>query len=373
MSNNSLIIAGFMSGTSMDGLDCCISKINIDSNWDFKYKIISSESFKFTHKVKNKIRRYIGAIEYAQIKEIDDFLGRVYLDLSKNFLLEHSFDAIAIHGQTIHHSDKKRSIQVGCPSYLASFFKVPVICQFRKKDILSNGNGAPLMPFLDWLLFKNGKKNIATLNIGGISNLSFIPKNSLKKEVLGFDAGPGMSLIDEYVRKIWRKDCDYNGEYSLNGKINSDLLSFLVSKSSGFIFKKPPKSTGREEFGVAFLEQILDNFKYLNQNDILRTLIKFTSLSLQLNLNNFIKEQYDIDALVVSGGGAKHPILMDDIKKDLDVPILNIINYGIESQIKESLLISVLGYAKMQNIKSNMPSVTGAIKNIVLGEIYEFK
>ena len=140
-----------------------------------------------------------------------------------------------------------------------------------------------------------------------------------------------------------------------------------------FIYKEPPKSTGREDFGKIFLNKIIKQFNYLNKNDILRTLIKFTSLSIKLNIQNFIANKYSIDCLVVSGGGAEHPILMNDIKKDLDIPTLNIIDYGIESKFKESFLMALLGYAKIKNIKSNLPSVTGSSKNSVLGEIYESK
>ena len=154
MKNNSLIIAGFMSGTSMDGLDCCIAKIDINKKWDFNYEIIATKSYDFNISVKAKIRKYLGETEISKITHLDNFIGKTFFDLTKDFLSVHKFDAISIHGQTIHHCDKVKSIQVGNPKYLASFFKVPVIYDFRQKDIDLGGNGAPLMPFLDWLLLK---------------------------------------------------------------------------------------------------------------------------------------------------------------------------------------------------------------------------
>ena len=365
-----MIVAGFMSGTSMDGLDCCIAQIDIDSQFFLKYKIIANKSFDFDDKVRSEIKSFIGQKDKNKLDEIDHFLGKKYLHLSKSFLSKYSFDAIAIHGQTVHHLDKKKSIQVGNPAYLASFFKVPVIHQFREKDVFYGGNGAPLMPFLDWLLFKGQKKNILTLNLGGIANISFIPKKSNRDDILGFDTGPGMSLIDESVDFFWGERLDRNGIYSCKGEINDYMLNYLLDKSP-FIFKVPPKSTGREEFGVKFLNKTIKHFNHLNKNDIVRTLVKFSSLSIKLNIERFINKKYSLDRLVVSGGGENHPILMGDIKKDLDIPILNILDYGIESRFKESLLMSVLGYSKIKNIKSNMPNVTGALKSISLGEIYE--
>ena len=364
-----MIVAGFMSGTSMDGLDCCIAQIDIDSNLFLKYEIIANKSFEFDDKLRSKIKSFIGETDKGRLNEIDDLLGKKYLHLSKSFLSEYSFDAIAIHGQTVHHLDKKKSIQVGSPYYLASFFKVPVIHQFRKKDIYYGGNGAPLMPFLDWLLFKKQKKNILTLNLGGIANISFIPKRANCDNIIGFDTGPGMSLIDESIDFFWQKGFDCNGIYSSKGKINDGMLNYLVDNSP-FIFKVPPKSTGREDFGLNFLNKTIKHFNHLNKNDIVRTLVKFSSLSIKLNIERFVSKKYSLDGLVVSGGGEKHPILMSDIKKDLDIPIFNILDYGVESRFKESLLMSVLGYAKIKNIKSNIPNVTGALKNVVLGEIY---
>ena len=369
MKNNSLTIAGFMSGTSMDGLDCCIAKVGISENWDFNYEIIATKSFDFNFNVRDKICKNLGETQISNIVPLDDFMGKTFLNLSKDFLLSHKFDAISIHGQTIHHRDKVKTIQVGNPCYLASFFKVPVIYNFRQKDIDAGGNGAPLMPFLDWLLFKKCDTNTVAINLGGISNISFIKKKSIKSDVLGFDTGPGMSLIDEYVFKIWSEKCDFNGKYSADSQIEESLLNHLVDNSS-FISAPPPKSTTREDFGASFIDEFLKYFNHLNENNILRTLVKFTSLSLKLNIDRFIKDKYEIDNVIITGGGANHPFLMSDIKKDLDIPQVNIIDYGIESKFKESFLMSVLGYAKIKGIESNMPSVTGSNKSIVLGEIY---
>ena len=147
--NDSLKIVGLMSGTSMDGLDCCISEISINSRSLFNYNIIGEKTFYFDHNLKNRIKKTIGETRKNKINEINQFLGLKFLDLSKDFLSQHSFDYISMHGQTIYHHDKLESIQVADPSYFASLFNVPVIYNFRQKDIELGRTGAPLMPFLD--------------------------------------------------------------------------------------------------------------------------------------------------------------------------------------------------------------------------------
>ena len=367
---DSLTIAGFMSGTSMDALDCCIAKISINLNHTFDYQILAQESFDFDCEIQSEIKKYIGETENDKINQINQYLGEKFLDLSKNFLSKHQIDYIAIHGQTIHHQNKVRSIQVGCPSYLASFFKVPVIYNFREKDISLGGTGAPLMPFLDWLIFKDKDLNTLTLNLGGIANVAFIPKQADRKDVIGFDTGPGMSLIDECVHYFWSKKCDYNGKYSIEGRINEDMLDYLTQKTP-FILSDPPKSTGREDFGKKTLLEIIKRYNDLKPVDILRTLVKFTSLSIKLNVEKFILTNHSIDQIIISGGGLDHPVLISDIKKDLDIPIINMIDYGVKSKFKEGLLMAVLGYSKINKIKSNMPSVTGASNEVILGDICE--
>ena len=366
-----LRIAGLMSGTSMDGLDCCICDISIDKNFTLSFEIINQSSFDFNPNDKEKINGLLGVKDKFKINQMNSYIGNLFLDLSQEFLSKNSFDYISMHGQTIHHEDKVDSIQLGDPFLLANQFNVPVIYNFRAKDIKENGNGAPLMPFLDWLIFKNQNLDILTLNLGGISNVSFIPRNSRKDKVIGFDVGPGMSLIDECSKKFWNDYSDYDCQYSIKGKINENILNYLMEDN--FIIKKPPKSTGREDFGKEFVERIVEKFNHINKFDIIRTLVKFTSKSIKVNLEKFILNNNNIDRLIISGGGLCHSILLSDIKKDLDIAMSDIIDYGIESKFKECLLMSVLGYAKIKNIKSNMPSVTGANKNVVLGNICEPK
>ena len=201
----------------MDGLDMCLAEISLDAHYLFDYKIINTNYEKFDNKTIHFIRKTISNNNY--LRDLNEYLGKKYLDIVKKYYSQYDIDLISMHGQTIHHIDRVKSIQAGSPEFLYAKFKVPVIYNFRYADISKGGNGAPLMPFLDWLLFKNYDTNIITLNIGGISNISYVKQNSRLNEVKGFDTGPGMSLIDEFVLLKWNNRYDKDGLLASKGKI----------------------------------------------------------------------------------------------------------------------------------------------------------
>ena len=214
-------VLGIMTGTSLDGVDCCYANIEVSKSYNFKYKIIDSFTFPFKGKVLKDIKKSIKNRNLKNNKIADKSLGKYLRDVSSKFIKNKRLDLISIHGQTIYHLDKIKSVQVGSPKYLFDHFNIPIIYNFRSKDILLGGTGAPLMPFLDWLLYKNLNQSIITLNIGGISNITYIPSNGLQNNVLGFDTGPGMCLIDNFVKKKYNENIDYNAKYSQNGKKNT--------------------------------------------------------------------------------------------------------------------------------------------------------
>ena len=209
-------------------------------------------------------------------------LGDAFASFVKKFLDNRHVDLIAFHGQTIAHQDGVSTRQIGDPKNLYNIFKVPIIYNFRQADIDSGGNGAPLMPFLDWILFKERDIPIITLNLGGVANISYIPKSGKREDVLGFDTGPGMSLIDETCRILLDMDMDHNGIISRSGSINQKLLNELMSHE--FIRKDPPKSTGRHEFGKEMVYNIIEKYPRIKTEDLLRTFSIFTAKSVAINL-----------------------------------------------------------------------------------------
>ncbi|MAJ44402.1 MAG: hypothetical protein CMF96_06635 [Candidatus Marinimicrobia bacterium] len=363
-----MTILGMMSGTSMDAIDCIISEIKISSNFNLTYNVIEQNCFPIPLLIRKKIIR---AIENPKLnfEELDNLIGKFHSNCALKLKNTHLLDSIAIHGQTIYHKERIKSLQIGNPKYLYENHKVPIIYNFRKHDILENGTGAPLMPYLDWLLLKNTNFSDFTLNIGGISNITSIPKNTNRNQVIGFDTGPGMALIDECCIHFWKVSFDKNGMYSEKGKINEKLLNHLMDHP--FINKNFPKSTGRDIFGKKMVLQIVDKYQHESPENILRTFIAFTAKSISTNLNKILNFTPLYSRLFISGGGIHHPILIDDLKKYSQIQYINNSKVlGIHTDYKEALLIAILGYSKLNQMKSNMPSVTGANCEVVLGEIY---
>jgi len=366
--SNEIRVLGLMSGTSMDGLDMCLVEINLTENYSFSYNIIKSISEPFTMHTKSIIQH---AVKGKNIENAHSYLGELFSQLCIKYFKSESIDAIAMHGQTIAHEDGVMTHQIGDPQFLADVFQIPVICNFRQADIDAGGNGAPLMPFLDWLLFNNSVYDQIILNIGGIANLTHIPLHAKKIDVLGFDTGPGMALIDELCLMMWGEPCDIDGKYSSNGKIIKTLLDELITHP--FVQKNYPKSTGRHEFGKDYVLNIVEKWESHKPEDILRTLVAFSTKSIWKNilkLRNFTPEN---SIIIVSGGGVHHPIIMEDLKKYTQLRVINSAEKGIDPNTKEALLMVVLGACRLKKITANMPSVTGAKSHVVLGDIYKGK
>ena len=362
-------VLGLMSGTSMDGLDCCLSDLKINNN-NLSYKVIKSNSFNFCSKDKSIIYNYIFNKKYTE-KYIHDYLGKLFSKYCIDFLNGQSTDLIAMHGQTVSHVDKKYSIQLGNPQIINKKLNLPILYNFREFDIKNGGNGAPLVPYLDWLLFKENTFNTLSINIGGISNLSFIKNKCKKNEIIGFDTGPGMCLVDQYVKEKWNIDIDFNGELSKKGFIDSNLLSYLLAND--FIKRKPPKSASTEMYDSIFLSKINKKFSLINKYNFLRTLLNFTAKSIKKNVDLFINEKLtDNDKIIISGGGVKNKTLFNDLCsefKNTNVKKMNLNNINIDN--KEAFLMCLMGYTRYMNIENNIPSVTGAKCNVVCGDIYE--
>ena len=362
-------VLGLMSGTSMDGLDCCISDIDIDKSYNFNYKILDYKTFPFNNELKKIIRLSIGNKQESIVNVCNEKLGKFFLEKSKLFLNSKKVDLISIHGQTISHIDKVKSVQIGDPKYLHDYFNVPVCFNFREKDIELGGCGAPLIPFLDWLLFRTYDYDIITLNIGGISNITYIPMLSKKSEVIGFDTGPGMCLIDEFVKKEFDLDYDQKGLLSQIGEVDNKLLNYMLKDE--FVNKSYPKSTSREYFGYEYLINIFSKFSHINKYDFLRTLVSYTVESITINI---IKNSLDVNKykLILSGGGIKNITLFNEIAEKIGKSKILTSNYlEINPDAKESFLMAVLGICRFKKINNNMPSVTGAKYETSYGDIYE--
>ena len=363
-------ILGLMSGTSMDGVDICIANLKIDRNDNMKYKIISSNYIPYNLETRNIIHDAIFYKRYS-FDFIDSYLGNLFADIILKEIEYQNIDLISTHGQTLSHKDREYSIQGGNPRMIYNKTNIPVVSDFRQDDIALGGNGAPLMPILDWFLFKNKKNNVISVNIGGISNLSVVSNNMKKNNVIGFDMGPGMCLIDRYVKKKWNQKYDEDGFLANNGNININLLRFLIKDP--IVNKKPPKSISTESYGDKYIDRIINNFSNISHYDILRTLVNFTAVSIANNIRNYISTDYLKEyELIFSGGGVKNKVLLFDIKKEFEgIKVSRLNMSGLNIDNKEAFLMCLLGYTKIMNMPNNLTSVTGASMETVCGTLYE--
>ncbi len=352
----------------MDGLDCCYADINIDKNNNLKFEIIKYQTIPFSTIINNNILQVIGSDDKDLIINCHNVLGICFLNIVKEFIGKNEIELISMHGQTISHIDKVKTLQIGNPMYLYEYFNVPVVYDFRTKDLLLGGNGAPLVPYLDWLLSKKYNKNILTLNLGGIANITYIPSDSNRNEVIGFDTGPGMCLIDQFVQLKWNIKFDINGKKAKKGRINQNLLNCLLKHP--YITKPFPKSTSREEFDSNYIKEILTQYPKINKYDILRTLVFFTAKSIYINVKFINRNENFI--LLISGGGANNNMLVADLANLFSKEKIHTSEFfNINIDAKEAFLMAVMGFSRFLNINNNMPSVTGARKYASYGKIYE--
>ena len=371
---NKKIFLGLMSGTSMDGLDICLSELSIDDDFNLKFKIIGSDVAIYKPNIRKKLLGIVS--NQDSLESRGHQVGMIYLDLIKNhnLVLNNNLDGISIHGQTVSHIDSVISIQLGHPKPLFDYFKVPIYFNFRDGDIKLNGNGAPLVPFLDFLLYKNNPIDVLSINLGGISNITFVPFNTNKREeVIGFDVGPGMYLINKFMREFYDQELDLNGNFSRIGNINEKLL--LNLKNCSFIKRNPPKSIHTDHYDLLYNKIMSKKYYKLSKEDTLRTLVYFTAYCISENIKDFIQFKTEKVLVYLNGGGCNHPIVVSDINKLLmrhhKTHFFLKRDRRINSDTKESFLMCVLGFSRFKNLFSNMPNVTGASGSTSLGEVYD--
>jgi len=359
------VTLGLMSGTSMDGIDACLARIRLTET-SFEFDIIDTAAIPF----ENDLRQAIGRCMAGTVEEVARLhfqLGAAYADAARSFLEGRQVDLVGCHGQTVAHRDGRFTLQVGTPAYLAIRLQAPVVANFREADIAAGGNGAPLMPFLDWLLCRSQNKPAATLNLGGVANITAIPPGGARDDAAGFDTGPGMGLIDEAAQLLFDQPYDQDGRFSRAGVVDERVLEELMAHP--FVHRRPPKSTGRDEFGRELVADLTEKFT-ISPEDLLRTLVRYTATSIAFNLREFVKFYTSLDTLVASGGGVCHPLLMSDLETVLPGwKVLTSETLGIHPDFKEALLMAVLAVAHVHKIPGNMPGVTGAGKAVVLGQL----
>lgn len=372
-----LQVLGLMSGTSLDGLDLCLAEVsNRNGQVDATVKYFASYAFDADYR--EMLARVIARGGAEDICRANFDTGRQYMGLIERFLDSYSIqpdkiDLIGSHGQTIWHIDGHSTLQIGEASLLAEALQLPVISDFRVRDIAAGGSGAPLVPFVDYLIFRKYQKNLLVLNIGGIANFTIIPRKAHSvADIYALDSGPGNSLIDIAVTIYTggKKTFDEGGCFARQGRIRRKILTELMAHP--YISRPCPKSTGREVFGREMVIQLIEQYR-IEANafpDLIATLTRFTAEAIYDNYRRFFRDSHPLDELVISGGGAQNPVIVKHLKNLFQgVKIANITEYGIPAGAKEALAFAILAACRVWDIPGNVPNVTGADHPVVLGKL----
>ncbi len=288
-------------------------------------------------------------------------------------------DLIGCHGQTIRHlptpyqfldQDVTATWQIGDPTIIAKETGVTTIGDFRMADMALGGQGAPFIPYLDYLLFRSADETRMCLNIGGISNVTYLPRKARSTEVLAFDVGPGNMLIDELMRRYYHQPYDRDGLLAARGLVDEALLQEWLYEP--FFQKTPPKSTGRELFDSSYVDRlkIAADQRGLSTTDFLATVTALTASAIHLNYKMFLLPKGTIATLFVSGGGSKNQQIMQQLRNCFfDAKVQTTDQAGWPSEAKEAVCFAVLAHETMCGRAANLPSVTGAARATVLGKI----
>lgn len=367
-----MLAIGLMSGTSLDGVDAALVEINDDS-----VKLLNYQLLKYDDDFKAKLFRNLNK-DTAKLDEISNLnfaLGYKFVEAIDKVLegTGYKYDDIsfvASHGQTIWHDPKGNppsTLQIGEPSVISYKTNIKTISNFRVMDVAAGGEGAPLVPFSEYFQFRSDKYNLVLQNIGGISNLTYLSKGCSLDEILSFDCGVGNIMIDYFTKKYFQKPYDEDGKIALSGKVIDEIINELLKDE--FIYKNPPKSTGREQYSEAFMEKIAKeyNFNTYPKNDIITTITEFTVQAITYNYKHFLN---DIDKIVICGGGSHNRYIVKRIKENFrDVEVMTGEEFGINSDAKEAVAFAVLGYMTLSKKPSNVKCATGAKDDVILGNI----
>lgn len=394
-----LFAVGIMTGTSLDGIDVALVKLE-GRGADVTCRLLHFYSQPLEDDLRHKITQAcdLEQSNVALICTLNAELGLLYAEAVEVLLQEvvtlqqegaqhlqdfpGRFDFIASHGQTIYHLPRSQStthqltpstLQIGDPSMLAYRFATDVYFNFRMMDVVAGGDGAPLVPMTEWILYRSTTANRLLQNIGGIGNVTILPKDADIEDLWAFDTGPGNMMINEAMEQLYQKTYDHNGEIAQQGELIEPLWQQLCQHP--YLAENPPKSTGREQFGVRFTQSLLQ--QYLSpQNcayspaDIIHTLTRFTAFSIAESYRRFVFPAIDIDEVIVGGGGAYNRALLRYLQAELpDQRILTGKNLGLSSDAKEAIAFALLGYLTRERFAGNVPRATGAREALVLGQL----
>ena len=388
MSGRPIRVIGLMSGTSADGIDAALVKIS-GAPPALAAELEGHFHARFRPFLRERILRLANgaAATTAEVSELNFLVGEdlanAVIAACKRWRVRLKDVAlVGSHGQTIYHQGAKAkphgtlriasTLQIGDISIIAGRTGITTIGDFRPADMAAGGQGAPLIPFADYLLYGDALRGRVALNVGGISNVTVIPARARPEDVFAFDTGPGNMIVDALVERASRRrqKFDRDARIALSGRTIPELLVRMMREP--YLRLKPPKSTGRELFGAPYAEELLAWGKrhFASAADLIRTATIFTPMSVADAFRRFILPRAHIEELVVSGGGAHNPLIMAQLAASLPgVEVVPASRFGVPPEVKEAFGFALLAYETYHGRPANLPSATGASHPVVLGKI----
>jgi anhydro-N-acetylmuramic acid kinase len=377
-----VIVAGVMSGTSADGIDVAVVRV-LGRGFRTRFELLHHQAFPYSPRVRRAVLAMMNAdkASVADLARLNFLLGDLYADAvrasAKHAHL--AVDLVGCHGQTIYHQGTARTYlghniactwQTGEGAVIAARTGIPVVSDFRPADMAAGGTGAPLVPFLDYLLYRHRRRGRIVQNIGGIANLTAIPAKAAPQQVIAFDTGPGNMVMDAVTERLFARPFDRHGRIAARGRVLDVVVSELMRQQ--FFRRRPPKTAGREEFGREFVAGFLRRCQRARKEDVVATATALTAYSIADAVRAFVAPAGDkrFREMIVSGGGAKNNTLMSMLAAELTgLKLRTSDEFGLPSEAKEAVAFAILAYQTWRRVPSNIPAATGAKRPAVLGKI----
>jgi anhydro-N-acetylmuramic acid kinase len=386
MNAKAMTVAGIMSGTSADGIDVAVVRI-APGKLRPKLTLLAHEGFRFPSALRRAILAAMNAdsISTAELARLNWRLGLAYTEAVQATVKQHKvkLDLIGCHGQTLYHQARPAAYagrrfactwQAGETAMIAAALGVPVVSNFRPADMAAGGQGAPLVPLLDYVLFADAKRGRVLQNIGGIANLTAIPAGAVADQVIAFDTGPGNMVIDALTQQLFAKPFDRNGALAASGTVLEPVLA--AELRNPYYKLKPPRTAGREQFGRAYVTEFLVKCQSesTRPEDALATATALTAETIASSYRRFVHAKMRKSSIdyIVSGGGARNTTLMAMLARRLEslgCELAASEEFGLPVEAKEAAAFALLAWQTWHRLPGNVPAATGATKAMILGQV----